>query len=308
MLNRFFKLTEKAGRAELARVLLRSSLMLVGWRFATAWAGAVALVVLPAPPARAQSPATAPGAAPSPPTSTPPASEPPAVSASASTPTETLETPYAETAPVVPPVGSQPAADQGLPPRGSAEGTIQLQPALPDIRPSLPIRAQRRLTLTAELGWNGLAGFGPVLSYHAHPRVSLELGGGISLFGWKIGARGRVNLLESPLTPFLGAGFNATSGLGRVTFEPPTDSQGNPERDPVTLDLKDSYLVQGVLGIDYIHRRGFTLVACLGYARLLNGDNVEILAGSFSEEEERGVNAAFKSGPVISIAMGYAFE
>lgn len=175
-------------------------------------------------------------------------------------------------------------------------------------RPLGPIRSRRRLALTGELGWNGLAGFGPVLTYHADPHVSLDLAAGVSLFGWKGGVRGRYNLLTSPFTPFVGLGFNATKGLGELTLDPEDDPNGDPLRDPVTLDIKPSYLVQGTLGFDFIHRRGFTMIGAIGYAWLLNEDNVDIIYGTLTPDEAEAIDVIFKSGVVISLGLGYAFE
>jgi hypothetical protein len=180
-----------------------------------------------------------------------------------------------------------------------------------DIRPLAPIRARRRLALTGELGWNGLAGFGPVLTYHVHPHFSMDLGGGVSAFGWKAGVRGRYNFMRTPFTPFVGVGANATSGLGEITVNPKDrspDSDGKLTESPITLDVKPSYLVQTVVGFDFIHKHGFTLVGCLGAAILLNEDNVKVLAGELKNDEQEAIKAFFKSGPVISIAAGYAFR
>jgi hypothetical protein len=228
----------------------------------------------------------------------------------ATSPPETLETPYEEPIASPPPPEAAPAPPPLSPPVETAAPGAEVFPPPPpaDTRPRGPIRAQRRLALTAELGWNGLAGFGPVLTYHAHPHASFDLGGGFSLFGWKAGLRGRYNLLTANFTPFLGLGFNASSGFGEQTFQPEDDPQGGPKRDPVTLDLKPSYLMQTTLGFDYVHRRGFTLIGALGYALLLNEDNLDILDGELSEDEQRAVDVFFKSGIVISAAVGYSFE
>jgi hypothetical protein len=230
-------------------------------------------------------------------------------------PPDTLETPYgdtpppavpppAATPPVAPPPATTPPAAQGAPTAAPLPPAASVTP--PDKRPLLPIRARRKLALLGELGWNGLAGFGPVLTYHVDPHVSLDLGGGLSLLGWKVGLRGRYNFSTAPFTPFVGVGFNATSGLGQVTSDPSKD-QG-PKRDPITIDVKASYLVQGVVGFDFIHKRGFTMVGCIGYARLLNQDNFHVLAGSPTAKEQQAFNIFFKSGAVISLASGYAFE
>jgi hypothetical protein len=238
--------------------------------------------------------------------------------APATSPPETLETPY-EDAPLAPPAAppeavppASPAPVAEAPPSDTppAEGPPSSVPASPhaDTRPLGPIRARRRLALTGEIGWNGLAGFGAVLTYYPHPHVGLDLGGGFSLMGWKLGARGRYNFLTSPFTPFVGVGFDATTGLGEVTFDPSNDPNGDPNRDPITLNLKASYLVHGTVGFDFIHKRGFTLIGCLGYSWLLNKDNVEVVAGSLKSDEKRAVNVIFKSGAVISMSAGYAFQ
>lgn len=245
------------------------------------------------------------------------ASQAPAQPAGSDPAAERLETPYEEPAPAPPPaplppaapppVGPSPVASVAPPPRAVAGGASPAAPKA-DTRPLGPIRARRRLALTGELGWNGLAGFGPVLTYHAHPNVSLDLGAGVSLFGWKGGVRTRYNLLTTPFTPFVGVGFNATKGLGEVTIDASDDPHGSPMRDPVTIDLKPSYLVQGTLGFDFIHHRGFTMVGCIGYAWLLNEDNVDVLAGSLTEDDKVAIDVIFKSGAVISLALGYTLE
>jgi hypothetical protein len=134
------------------------------------------------------------------------------------------------------------------------------------------------------------------------------LGGGVSILGWKAGIRGRVNLLTGNFTPFVGLGFMTTSGWGEFTSNPKDDPNGDPNRPPVTVDLKPSHFAQFTLGFDLIHKHGFSMLGSIGYARLLNNDNYEVLAGSLTSDERQGFNVAFKSGPVISLASGYAFE
>jgi hypothetical protein len=188
---------------------------------------------------------------------------------------------------------------------------MQLAVPVPDTRPPVPIRARRRLAFLGEIGWNGLAGFGGILTYNVVPNFSLDLGAGGSLLGWKAGVRGRYNFLETPLTPFLGVGFNATSGLGQVTDDDRNnnnDTSFSGVRNPVTLEVKDSYFVQTVAGLDYTHRRGFTMQTCLGYTRLLNKNNVRIIAGHPRPEQDMAYNILWKSGLVLSAAFGYAFD
>jgi hypothetical protein len=175
-----------------------------------------------------------------------------------------------------------------------------------DKRPLGPIRAQRRLALLGELGWNGLAGFGAILTYNAHPHLALDLGGGFSLLGWKAGARARYNLLTSNMTPFVGFGANATSGFGEVTD--PGDNRKDGDTSPFTLDIRPSYLLQYTVGFDFVHKRGFNMLGAIGYAQLLNKNNLIIVDGTLSPDEHQAINALFKGGVVISLAAGYAFE
>jgi hypothetical protein len=235
-------------------------------------------------------------------------------------PPETLETPYAEAppAPSTPATPSEPSepseqpvapqAAQLTPAPASARPPPARLAASTDTRPLSPIRSRRRLSLMMELGWNGLAGFGPILTYHADPHVALDVGAGFSFTGWKAGVRARVNLLKSPLSPFVGAGFMATSGLGEVTVNPDDRSNDEPSVDPVTLNVRPSAFVQTIAGIDYVHRRGFTLLAGLGWAFLLNHNNVDVVAGSLKPDEKKAVNALFRSGAVVSFSAGYAFQ
>jgi len=248
---------------------------------------------------------------PTPPAATPlPAATP--APAPAPVAPESLETPYNEAAPpATPPAasGTAPAATVPAPagaqppPAGPTPPDIQ-----PDTRPLDSIRARRKLALLGELGWNGLAGFGPILTFHVDPHFSLDLGAGLSFLGWKAGVRGRYNFLTSPFTPFVGVGFNATSGLGQFTSDPKNDPQGDPNREPYTLNVKASYLVQGVVGFDYLHKGGFTMLACVGYSRLLNQNNVELVAGTLTAQDRAVNNVLFKSGAVVSFAAGYAWQ
>ncbi len=232
-------------------------------------------------------------------------------------PPDTLETPYPD-APVAAPVpSSAPAPAQPTPVTATAPAATQAPPAAPapaavspaarpDKRASLPRRAERRLVLTGEVGWNGLAGFGPVLTFHAHPHLSFDLGAGVSLVGGKVGVRTRYNLLTGPVTPFLGVGFMASTGIDDFVYD--TSKQGEPDRNPITLNIRDSYFAQGVVGIDYIHRAGFSLIGSVGYARLLNHDNVEVVEGTPNAEDEQAFDILFRSGPVITVGVGYAFR
>jgi hypothetical protein len=231
----------------------------------------------------------------------------------AATGTETLETPYEEPVPAPPPPAAAPPTAppaSALPPVGPSPAALPSGPLEPraDTRPVGPIRAQRRLALTGEISWNGLAGFGPVLTYNIHPNFAADLGGGLSAMGWKAGLRGRYNLLTSPFTPFFGLGFVVTSGFGEVPLNDASDPNYDPDREPVTIDLKASYLVQTTVGFDFLHRRGFTMLGALGYAWLVNSDNFDVLAGTLAEDEKQAIDVLYRSGIVISLSFGYTWQ
>jgi hypothetical protein len=167
-----------------------------------------------------------------------------------------------------------------------------------------PVRAERRLALLGEWGWNGLAGFGPILVFHAHPQLSLELGLGLALVGAKIGLRARYNFLDGPVTPFVGVGLLGGSGFDAPTRDIASD-QNNTE---LNIKLRPSTFIQSVVGLDWTSRDGFTLVSAVGYAWRVSADNVEIVTGVPTPEERQALDVVFGSSIVISFGIGYSFR
>ncbi|MET0794777.1 MAG: hypothetical protein ABW061_24875 [Polyangiaceae bacterium] len=170
-----------------------------------------------------------------------------------------------------------------------------------------PIRARRRLALLGEVGWNGIAGFGPNLVYHVHPHFSVDLGAGLSLLGWKVGMRGRYNLLSGPVTPFVGVGVMGAGGFGDSPI-PIHDENDDPTRETVNVKIRPSAWLQTVAGIDWIAPSGFNLVGCAGYAFLLSHDPVQVVTGTPNADEKRAFDIAFRSNIVITVALGYSFR
>lgn len=167
---------------------------------------------------------------------------------------------------------------------------------------SRPIRAQRRLVLTGEIGWNSLAGFGPNLTFHAHPHVSFDLGAGVGLVGRKVGLRARYNLLKSAVTPFIGVGGIFASGYDAGESPATTDSG-------VTISgIRPAAFVQGVVGVDWVSEHGFTIIGSAGYAWRVTRDNVKLVSGPPSREDQQALDFVFGSAPVFSIALGHAFR
>jgi hypothetical protein len=199
-----------------------------------------------------------------------------------------------------PPAPPEPAAP--VPP------VVVLDPSEKPARPPVgPIRAQRRLALLGEVGWNGIAGFGPNLTFRAHPNFSIDLGAGPSLAGWKVGLRGRYLMLRGPVTPFIGVGVMSGSGFGSEPIEL-TDKDQEPNREPLNVTVGPSAWVQSVAGVDWVAPNGFTLISSVGWASVVSDDPVKVITGTPTEEEEKALNAVFRSSVVITIALGYSFR
>lgn len=170
-------------------------------------------------------------------------------------------------------------------------------------QPERAVRRVRRLAVMGETGWNSLSGWGATLTFHAHPHVSFDLGAGFALVGNKVGLRARANLLKSNFTPFIGVGGMLASGLGDKD-----SPQESIKTDNVTVFVRPSAFLQGVVGVDWTSRNGFTLVAATGYAWSLNGRNWRVASGTPTDNEREAFNVVFGSGPVFSLAMGYSFR
>ena len=217
--------------------------------------------------------------------------------------------------PALPAADALPTLDESTPviapeaPPAASAPSIRLVTRAPDARAALPIRAQRRLALLGEVGWNGIAGFGPNLVFNVHPHVAFDLGMGISLMGWKVGLRGRYNLLAGPVTPFIGLGAMGAGGLGDSPI-PIDDHSNNPDPTRPTVNIKvlPSAWVQTVAGLDWTSAHGFMLLGTVGYAYLLSHDPVEVTSGAPTADEQRAFDVAFRSNVVVTIALGYAFR
>lgn len=181
-------------------------------------------------------------------------------------------------------------------------------------RKKLPIRARRRLALLGEVGWNGIAGFGPNLVFHADPHVSFDLGAGLSLLGWKVGLRGRYNVLTGPVTPFLGVGVMGAAGFGDSPIPINDNGNGNVDvnrrdgQNTVNIKILPSAFLQTVGGVDWTSAGGFTLLGTVGYAFLLSHDPVQIISGTPTHDEQRAFDVLFRSNVVITGAVGYSFR
>jgi len=263
--------------------------------WAVLWSASARAQPAPPPPLPAPAPLPPPPAPPAPPAPPPPASA-----------GETsVREPDTAVAPAAPPVDqgpdTLPSLDEEVPPAPAPVAAPSPAAAAP-IRPPPPIRALRRIALLGELGWNGLAGFGAIVTYHLHPHVSFDLGAGLAAVGGKLGLRARYNISKKAVTPFLGMGI-----MGATGFDAPTRDIGSDDSE-INIELKPAAFLQAVAGIDWTSPSGFTLIGAAGYAWLVTGDNVVILTGEPTKEEEEALDAVFRSGVVISVAIGYTFR
>ena len=240
---------------------------------------------------------------------TPTGPAPPAPKAPAATPPAPApEAPPADQGPdTLPPLdasGEPPTQVDAKPEPGFTPSNTPAVVIKPQRRSAQPVRAERRIAVLGELGWNSLAGFGPNLTFHVLPEFSIDLGAGLSLVGWKIGLRTRYNFLESPVTPFIGVGLLGASGFDT----PSQDIASDDSNSELNVKIHPSAFLQSVVGIDWTSPGGFTMVGALGYAWLLTGDNVEIVTGAPTSEEKRAFDVIFRSSVVVSIALGYSFR
>ena len=97
--------------------------------------------------------------------------------------------------------------------------------------------------------------------------------------------------------------------MGATGFDAPSrDLAAQNDDSDLNIELRPSAFLQAVAGIDWTSRSGFTLVGALGYAWLLTGDNVVIVTGEPTAEEQQGIDIVFGSSIVLSIAIGYSFR
>jgi hypothetical protein len=170
-----------------------------------------------------------------------------------------------------------------LPPQ---EAQARPQPVAGDLR------SQRPWVISAEAGWNGLAGVGAVVARHLLPHFTVEAGVGGSGEGAKIGFRGRYNLSLQEWTPFVGAGFLYGTG-----------TRG--QRNGTPYVVGPSPFLQLTCGLEYQSRAGLNALFAVGYARLLQQNLTA--AGSGSLKSIAGEDVFSGGGLVASVSLGYAF-
>jgi len=169
----------------------------------------------------------------------------------------------------------------------------------------LPVRMTRRFGISIDMGWNGLVGVGPTFQYFVTPQFGIDGGIGISFTGFKLGIRGRYLFLEKKFTPFVGAGFNYGLGLGNAGLAVlSNDDNGN----VIEYYVKPSPFLQLTVGGDLLTGGGFFLLFNLGYSILLGEDNIVIVSGTPTINQQQGLKGVHGSGIVIEVGMGFIFK
>jgi len=215
---------------------------------------------------------------------------------------------HAEGTDTLPTLDDTPPPESTPEPTESAPQVVVIDPAPKPVRPATgPIRAQRRLAILGEVGWNGIAGFGPNLTYRAHPNISIDLGAGLAFVGWKVGLRARYLMLKGPVTPFIGVGVMAASGLGSEPLDL-TDKTQEPNRVPLQVKILPSTWLQSTAGVDWVSKSGFTMIGAVGWASVLGDDPVQVTNGTPTHDEQQALTAIFRSSVVMTVAMGYSFR
>ena len=194
-------------------------------------------------------------------------------------------------APAAPPAAVPPSAPEAAQSPASAV-TVAVNKA--------PVRSIRIWAITVEVGANGLAGMGPVITNFVTPRFAVDAGVGVSYVGIKSGIRARYNLRDGNWAPFVSLGVVEAGGGGDKTYK--IDTGGN----VFEYGLRSSTFVQGGAGVEYVGRRGLAFVAMVGGAKLCR-DNVRPVSGIPTDSQKDDLDAAFGSGVVLSVAIGYAF-
>jgi hypothetical protein len=160
------------------------------------------------------------------------------------------------------------------------------------------VRQTLKYAIAGEIGWNSLAGLGVNGSYNVIPQLSLDVGAGLSVVGYKAGVRIRGNLLESEWTPIVGVGYLFGSGTMGETAETEI------EKEKVKFRLYHSHYLQGVVGMNYTGEEGFTFMGTLGYAWLLR-ENFKLVSGP--EDKASNIRPTVHGGVVLATSFGWAF-
>ena len=175
----------------------------------------------------------------------------------------------------------------------------------PDSTNSLA-RKWRQNAVMGEVGLNSLASLiGITCSYYFRPDMAIDLGYGKGEYGLRPGIRYRYLFYSEDFSPFLGAEFKYSFGGGQAD-EPVfgfSDTGGK------LLRLKSAAFLDFCAGTDYQARNGFMFLGAFGWSFHLGGRSYEAAYTSDSQSlNYKADDLVFGSGPLVSVALGYAFK
>ena len=166
----------------------------------------------------------------------------------------------------------------------------------------VPVRSLRKNIISASIGWNDLGGEGLQYTRNLSPYFALDGGLGLSFRGAEVGVRGRWNMLNRNVTPFIGLGV----GYGTGT---PFDFEMKNEAKSANYTVKAdrSPLAQGTVGVSWQNRQGLSLMGMVGYTQLLRSSNVLVTSGIANDKDRDWLKRILSSGPAVAVNIGYAF-
>lgn len=168
----------------------------------------------------------------------------------------------------------------------------------------LPVRMTRTIGVSMNIGWNSLVGVGPTLQYYISPHFGLDAGVGLSMPGVKFGGRARYLFLESKFTPFVAVGVNHALGGGDTVLE----MEDSNTLTTIFFKVKPSTYLPITVGGELLTGGGFFLMFDLGYSVLVSGDNIDIVSGTPTDNQDRALDILYRSGLVIDFGFGYIFK
>lgn len=167
----------------------------------------------------------------------------------------------------------------------------------------VPVRTLRKNILSLAFGWNNVPGVvGVQYTRNVNPYFAFDTGLGVGLRGAEVGVRGRWNMLNRNVTPFVGLGV----GYGTGTFFENTAHDANLNTD-YNVKALPSPLAQGTVGVSWQNRQGMSLMGMVGYTQLLRDSNVKVTSGVAGDKDRKDLKLLIGSGPVVAMNIGYAF-
>ncbi len=167
----------------------------------------------------------------------------------------------------------------------------------------LPVRLTRTFGVSGNVGLKSLTGLGITIQYYVVPKIAIDAGVGISNYGYNLAGRGRFIFTKTNFAPFAGAGF--IYGTGSNGY--PVTVSDTETGEEIWYVLDPSRFVQIVGGAEYVAKKGFFLMFCVGISILTNPGNYEIVSGDPSEAMVNYLDFVYGTGFSTEVSIGYIF-